>query len=86
MWVAVALGRSPGMSRLAICVDWSVLLLGRVTVMGMGSGRLLSTGAVSVTKLLLAPELLMANVVGIDWFVMLLSLVSDIGHMLHSST
>lgn len=63
-WAVIASGDKPGKFSVAMCVDRSVFPSGRVTVMGAGSGRLFSTGAVSVTKWLVAPESLMANGVG----------------------
>ena len=58
----VASGVRPGKSSVAICEDRSVRPSGRVTVIGNGSGRLFRTGAVSVTKWLVAPESLIATV------------------------
>ena len=61
-WALVASGDRPGKLRVAMCVDRNVRPSGSVTVMGIGSGRLFKTGAVSVTKWLVAPESLIAQV------------------------
>lgn len=64
-WALVASGDRPGKSRVAMWVDQSVQPSGSVTVVGAGLGHLFKTGAVSVTKWLVAPESLIAQMDGV---------------------
>ncbi len=61
MWAAPAPIGRVGRSRVQVCVDCTLLLLGRRATRGTVAEMMLVAGALVVRKLLLAPESRMAN-------------------------
>ncbi len=61
MWAALAPTGSAGRSRVQVCVDCTLLPLGRRAMRGTVAGMLLVVGALVVRKWLFAPESRMAH-------------------------
>ncbi len=61
MWAALAPMGSAGGSRVQVCVDCTLLLLGRRAMRGTVAGMMLVVGALVVRKRLVAPESRMAH-------------------------
>ncbi len=61
MWAALALTGSAGRSRVQVCIDCILLLLGRWAMRGTATGMILVAGALVVRKWLIAPESRMAH-------------------------
>ncbi len=61
MWAALVLIGSTGRSRVQVCIDCTLLPLGRRAMRGTVAGMMLVAGALLVRKWLIAPELRMAH-------------------------
>jgi hypothetical protein len=61
MWAALAPMGSAGRLWVQVCVDCTLLLLGRRVMRGTVAGMMLVVGALVVRKLLVAPESRMAH-------------------------
>ncbi len=61
MWAALAPTGSAGRSRVQVCVDCTLLPLGRWAMRGTVAGMMMVADALAVRKWLVAPELRMAH-------------------------